>query len=251
MDIATLIGIVGGLGLIVGAILLGGNLFAFVDAPSLVVVVGGTMAATLVMFPLKTVISSFKVAMKAFLAKDPNPQELVEQVVSLADKARKESLVALEKVEIDDPFLKKGVRLVADGSSQAQVQSILESEINFLKQRHRRGQNVFKGLGGAAPAFGMIGTLVGLVNMLQTLDEPEAIGPAMAVALLTTFYGAVMANLVFLPVARKLEERSNDEQLVLNVAMEGVLSILNGEHPHLVREKLLSFLPPASREGEG
>jgi chemotaxis protein MotA len=251
MDIATLLGILGGLGLIVTTVVLGGNVMGFVDVPSLVVVVGGTMAAILVMFPMKTVIGSIKVAMKAFFAKEPDPDGLIKQIVELAELARKESLVAMEKANVSDEFLQKGVRLVADGSSPSLVGSIMESEISYMKRRHQRGQNVFKGLGSAAPAFGMIGTLVGLVQMLQNLSDPASIGPSMAVALLTTFYGAVMANLIFLPVARKLEERSMDEQFYMEVAVEGVLAIQNGEHPQLVKEKLQAFLSPAIREKAG
>lgn len=251
MDIATLLGILGGLGLIVTSIVLGGNIMGFVDIPSLVVVMGGTIAAVLVMFPLKTVIGAIKVGMKTLLAKEPDPENLIKQIVQLAELARKESLVAMEKANVSDQFLQKGVRLVADGSSPALVGAIMDSEISYMKRRHQRGQNVFKGLGSAAPAFGMIGTLVGLVQMLQNLDDPSSIGPAMAVALLTTFYGAIMANLMFLPMARKLEERSLDEQFYMEVALEGVLAIQNGEHPQLVKEKLQAFLAPALREKAG
>lgn len=250
MDIATLIGIVGGLGLITIAILLGGSLMAFVDVASVVIVIGGTITAILVMFPLEVVMGSMRIAMRTFRFNREDPVLTVEDICKLADKARRESLVALEKVPLEDEFLKKGVRMVADGSSQDQVQALLDAEISFMKQRHRRGQAVFKGLGSAAPAFGMIGTLVGLVNMLQNLSDPASIGPAMAVALLTTFYGAVLSNLVFLPMAKKLEERSFDEQLLMQLKMEGVLSILNGEHPQLIKEKLLAFLPPDLRPKE-
>ena len=248
MDFATLLGIVGGLALIVTAIMMGGSLLAFVDVSSVIIVIGGTITAILVMFPMEVVLGSVRIAVRTFRFRKENPLRVVDDICGLADKARRESLVALEKVALTDEFLKKGVRMVADGSSQFQVQSLLDAEINFMKQRHRRGQAVFKGLGSAAPAFGMIGTLVGLVNMLQNLSDPNSIGPAMAVALLTTFYGAVLSNLLFLPMAKKLEERSTDEQLLLQLKMEGVLSIMNGEHPQLIREKLMAFLPPNIRE---
>ncbi|AAS95121.1 motility protein A [Nitratidesulfovibrio vulgaris] len=250
MDIATLIGIVGGFALIIIAILLGGSLMPFVDIPSVVIVIGGTITAILVMFPLEVVLGSMGIAMRTFKFNKENPVQTVEDICKLADTARRESLVALEKVPLQDEFLKKGIRMVADGSSQDQVTALLDAEINFMKQRHRRGQAVFKGLGSAAPAFGMIGTLVGLVNMLQNLSDPASIGPAMAVALLTTFYGAVLSNLMFLPMAKKLEERSFDEQFMMQLKMEGVLSILNGEHPQLVKEKLMAFLPPNLRPKE-
>ncbi len=235
------------MGLILGAIVMGNGLGGFIDAPSLAIVIGGTIAVGFVMFPIKTVLSSIKVAMKCFFAKAPNPVESIQQIIKLAEKARKESLVSLEKVVVEDPYLKRGIQLVADGTEELLVRTVMETEISIMKQRHRRGQEVFKGLGTFAPAFGMIGTLVGLVQMLQNLDDPSSIGPAMAVALLTTFYGAVLANVFFLPMAKRLEERSNEEAHNMELTMEGVLSILNGDHPSIVREKLESFLAPNLR----
>ena len=248
MDLGTLIGILAGFGLIVGAIATGGGLGGFIDLPSILVVLGGTIAATLIMFPLGMVINAFKVAMKAFLAKAPDSQGVIMKIVELAEKGRKEGLVSLEKVPVEDPYLLKGVRMVADGTAPNMVRAVLEAEIMFMKRRHQRGQGIFKGMGAAAPAFGMIGTLIGLVSMLQSLDDPSSIGPAMAVVLLTTFYGAVMANLIFLPFAKKLEERSADETLYLEIIMEGILSIQEGEHQSVVKEKLQSFLAPDMRD---
>lgn len=247
MDIGTIIGMIGAMGLIVGAIVMGSGLGGFIDIPSVAIVIGGTTAVAFVMFPIKTVLSSIKVAMKCFFAKAPDPVDSIQQIINLAEKARKESLVALEKVSVDDPYLKRGIQLVADGTEESLVRSVMEIDISIMKQRHRRGQEVFKGLGTYAPAFGMIGTLVGLVQMLQNLSDPSSIGPAMAVALLTTFYGAVLANVFFLPMAKRLEERSNEEAHNMELTMEGVLSILNGDHPSIVKEKLESFLPPNLR----
>lgn len=247
MDIATIIGLVGGFGLIITTIIMGGNAGGFVDIPSVVVVLGGTFAATFVMFPLKTIIGTIKVAMKSILFKSQDPNEIINTITGLAEKARKESLVALEKVPIEDEYLKKGVLLVSDGSSEALVRSIMEIELDFMKQRHRQGQGVFKGMGMLAPAMGMIGTLIGLVNMLQNLEDPSSIGPAMAVALLTTFYGAVMANVVFIPIAKKLEERSEEDSLFKQIMIEGVASVQRGEHPSVVKDKLEAFLAPALR----
>ncbi len=249
MDIATLIGLVGGFGLIFGAIFVGGGIGGFIDVASIIVVVGGTFAVTFVMFPMKTVMGSVKVAMKTFFAASPDPSANIRQIVQLAETARKESLVALEKANVSDQFLQRGILLVADGTEEALVRSVMENDISATKKRHYTGQGVFKGMGTMAPAFGMIGTLIGLVQMLQNLDDPSSIGPAMAVALLTTFYGAVLSNVVFLPMAKKLEERSNEETLYMEITMEGVISILNGEHPNIVKEKLNSFLPPGMREG--
>lgn len=248
MDIATLIGLVGALGLVFTTIFMGGNAAGFVDIPSVVVVVGGTFAVTFVMFPMGTVIGTIKVGLKTLLFKSNDPQDIIRQITTLADTARKESLIALEKVSIDNEFLKKGVMLVVDGSSEALVRNVMEIELEFMKQRHRQGQAVFKGMGTMSPAFGMIGTLIGLVNMLSNLSDPSSIGPAMAVALLTTFYGAVMANCVFLPLATKLEERSAEDALYMQIMIEGVSSLQRGDHPSIVKEKLEAFLAPAMRE---
>lgn len=247
MDIATLIGLGGGFGLIVMAIVLGGAPGGFVDIPSMIIVIGGTLATAFTMFPLKVVISSFKVAMKTFFSKGRDPVETIKTILTLADTARKQSLVALEKVQVNDPFLKKGVTMVADGSEEQLVRSVMEIETNYMKQRHKTGQGVFKGMGMMAPAFGMIGTLIGLVRMLQNLSDPGSIGPAMAVALLTTFYGAVLANVFFLPLSKKLEERSLEEALYMEIMTEGIIAIQRGEHPSVVTEKLQAFLPPEMR----
>jgi len=248
MDIATLIGLVGSFGLVLVTIFMGGNAVGFIDVPSMVVVLGGSFAVTFVMFPLGVVIGTIKVGLKTLLFKSADPQEIIRLITSLADTARKESLVALEKVPIEDAFLKKGVMLVVDGSSEALVRSVMEIEIEFMKQRHRQGQSVFKGMGTMAPAFGMIGTLIGLVNMLSNLSDPSSIGPAMAVALLTTFYGAVVANCAFLPMATKLEVRSEEDSLFMMIMVEGVASLQRGDHPSVVKEKLQAFLSPAMRE---
>lgn len=251
MDIGTLIGLVLGFGLIVGAIMLGGPIGGFVDMPSVLVVLGGTIATTFIMFAMPVALGSMKVAMKALFTKGHQAPHMIELMVQLAEKARKESLVALEKVKIDDEFVKKGIQLVADGTSQDLVRSVLETEVAGMRRRHIQGQGMFKAMGMMAPAFGMIGTLIGLVSMLQNLSDPGSIGPSMAVALLTTFYGAVLANVVFLPVAKKLEERSEEEAYYMEIATEGIMSIMNGDHPTIVREKLLAYLPPVQRPGAG
>ncbi|MGE4552960.1 MAG: motility protein A [Desulfovibrionaceae bacterium] len=248
MDIATIVGLVGSFAVIIGSILLGGNVMGYVDIPSVVVVIGGTVATAFIMFPLNVVIGSIKVGMKTILFKSPEPLQIINQIVQMAETARKESLVALEKVPVTNEFLKKGVLMVADGTEEQLVRSVMETEISFMKRRHQLGQGVFKGMGSMAPAFGMIGTLIGLVAMLQNLSDPSAIGPAMAVALLTTFYGAILANVVFIPMSRKLEARSEEDALFMEIMMEGVLSVQRGDHPSIVREKLMAFLAPAIRE---
>ena len=249
MDIGTLIGLIGGVFLIGGAILLGGSIVAFVNPPSLLIVVGGTIAAIFIMYPLQVVIRSIKVAMKAFFAKTPDPQSLIDSIVELADIARRDSLVSLEQADFHVPFVLNGLLLVADGTEENLVRSVMETELAFMRQRHGRGQGVFKDMGNMAPAFGLIGTLIGLIKMLRNLDDPSSIGPSMAVALLTTLYGVIMANLLFNPIAKKLEERSEEEALYMDIALEGVVSISNGENPRVVKEKLEAYLAPALRQG--
>ncbi|MGE4290752.1 MAG: motility protein A [Desulfovibrio sp.] len=251
MDIATLIGLVGGFGLIITTIFIGGNVGGFVDVPSMVMVFGGTVASAFIMFPMNVIIGTMKVIMKTIFFKSADPHQIIRKVIELAETARRESLVALEKVSVEDPFMKKGVMLVADGTEESLVRAVLETEVKFMKQRHQQGQGVLKGMGAMSPAFGMIGTLVGLVQMLQNLSDPSSIGPAMAVALLTTFYGSVLANVVFLPLATKLEGRSAEDQLYMEIMLEGVVSIQRGDHPSIVKEKLMSFLSPAMRESSG
>ena len=251
MDIATVLGIVLGFAFILISIFMGGGIGAFIDPPSMMIVVGGTIAATLIMYPLGDVINSIKVAMKAFFGKPENPQEIIEKIVELAMKARKESIIALENEPIEHPFLKKGIQLIVDGASADLVKTILGTDIDYMKQRHKSGQGIFKGMGSAAPAFGMIGTLIGLVQMLRSLNDPSSIGPAMAVALITTFYGAILANLIFNPIATKLSNKSDEEVLIREMIIEGVLSILEGENPKIIRQKLESFIPPKLRMEEG
>ncbi|MBN2704905.1 MAG: MotA/TolQ/ExbB proton channel family protein [Deltaproteobacteria bacterium] len=248
MDIATILGILSGFGLVLGAIMMGSGLRTFIDMPSVLIVLGGSIAALLIAFPLNTVIGSIKIALKAFFSPKQSPESVIERVVELAVKARKESIIALEKEEIEDPFLAKGVRLVVDGTAPGLVSSILRTEIGFMKQRHLSGQAVFKFLGAMGPAYGMIGTLIGLVQMLQSLDDPSSIGPAMAVALLTTFYGALLANIIALPIAEKLAGKSGDEVLMMEVTIQGVMAILEGDNPIVVRSKLEAFLSPSQRQ---
>ena len=248
MDIATLLGLIGAFGAIIISVMMGASPIGFYDAPSIIIVVGGTVSTALIMFPLSALGATFKALKKAFTTPKQDLEKNINEIVLLADKARKESLVALEKVSVPDPYMGRGVQLIADGTEEFLVRSVLEIEIDNLKSRHKRGQDVLKAMGTSAPAFGMIGTLIGLVQMLQNLDDPKSIGPAMAVALLTTFYGSVLANCLFLPMARKLEERSQEEVSYMEMTLEGIISILNGDHPMIIKEKLCSFLAPAKRQ---
>ena len=248
MDLATLLGLVSASLVIAGAIVLGGDALTFVNMPSIVVVFGGTFAVTLTRVSLKQFFGSFKVGLKAFLHKGTNPESLIEEAVELATIARKEGILALEGKEIAHPFLQKGVNLCIDGHPPEVVQQMLSKDINLTIQRHDVGVKMFKGVGDSAPAMGMIGTLIGLVQMLSNMEDPKAIGPAMAIALLTTLYGAIIANAFALPIAEKLKLVSNEEKLNKSLILESISSIQAGTNPRVMQQLLMTFLPEGKRE---
>ena len=252
MDIATIFGIGVGLLMITLVAFSGGGGSTFIHIPSLMIVIGGCLAATCVNFPLKDVIGVMKVVQKAFLGKEPNPEGLIDKMVELAEQARREGILAIERHidEIDDKFMKNGIQLAVDGSEPEVMRNIMENELYNLQNRHKLGQAIFSAMGMYAPAFGMIGTLIGLIKMLRTLDDPTQIGAGMAVALVTTFYGAVFANLIFLPIAGKLRTRSEKEVLERELIIEGILAIQSGDNPRIIRGKLLTFLAPSARKQE-
>lgn len=250
MDLATIIGVISGIVLIVVSIELSGDLISFWSFSSVLIVLGGTIAATLINFPLNKVIGTFKVARIVFQNQTLEPDKTISILVNFAEKARREGLLALEAdaEELDEPFLKKGIQLIVDGTDPELVRNILETELTFMEERHKQSANIFEAMGASAPAFGMLGTLIGLIIMLGHLDDPSMIGPGMAVALITTFYGSILANLFFLPIAGKLKVRSSEEALNKILMLEGILSIQAGENPRIVAEKMKSFLEPSLRE---
>ena len=248
MDIATIIGLVSGSSILLAAILLGGSASLFLNIPSMLIVIGGTFATAFIRFSMADVINSVKVALNAFLVKLSVPHEVILEIVNLANIARKNGLIVLEQQPINDPFLKKAIMYCVDGHEAEFIEEVLKKEVNLTVERHEVGQGVFKGMGESAPAFGMIGTLVGLVQMLANMSDPASIGPAMAVALLTTLYGAVMANLFFIPLADKLALRSQEEERNRKLIVEGVLGILKGLNPRVMEEFLETFLPPKDRK---
>ncbi|MCY4643717.1 MAG: motility protein A [Bacteriovoracales bacterium] len=250
MDIATIIGIVLVLVAIIGAILAGGDLVIFIDVPSLLVVGLGVIGGTFIKWPIDTVKSLFTYASKTLFIVSADPKQVIDEIGNLAETARRESVFALEKVPIEDPFLKKAMTLAADNRPPEVIQAIMQLEMEAMEQRHKRGREVLDGIGQDGPAFGMIGTLIGLVIMLQNLSDPSSIGPAMAVALLTTFYGAVMANAFALPMGNKLGVHSMREQIKMNMILAGTLGIVAGENPRFIKEKLNSFLPLSQRDSE-
>lgn len=249
MDIATVIGIALSFGLVVMAILMGSSLTIFISPPSALIVIGGTLGATLVNYPLGNVMSTVAVVKNAFFSSLEPPGEIIKKFLDYANRARREGILSLEPLlkEMDDAYMKKGLQLTVDGLEPQTIQEILETEIQYLEGRHETGADILSTLGAFAPALGMIGTVIGLVQMLQSMSDPSSIGPAMAVALLTTFYGAVLANLVFNPMAGKLRNRSKEEILLKEMILEGILSISKGENPRIIEEKLNSFLPPKIR----
>ncbi len=250
MDIATIAGLATGLTLVFLAILSGGSITLFIDVPSLMIVGGGTIAATLTCFPLKTVLSVIGVIKKAILAKMQTSTEIIRTIVKYAEKARKEGMLALEEESENEPneFLRLGLRLAVDGTDPDLLKRILENDMDALERRHQVGVNMVQTMGTYAPAFGMIGTLVGLVQMLANMSDPGSLGSSMAVALITTFYGALFANAIFLPLATKLKGRSEEELAQREMIVEGIISIQSGDSPRIVEEKLKSFLAPRERE---
>ena len=250
LDLATIVGILVGLAFIIMGIMQDGEISTFFSFASILIVLGGTFAATFVAYPLIVVVDSIKVVRKAFSVHSNEAGFIISKIIVLANTARKEGLLALEEAseEIDDPFLQKGVMLVVDGTDPELVRNLLETELSFVEERHKEGQGIFEVMGTFAPAFGMIGTLIGLINMLRRLDDPSTIGPSMAVALITTFYGSLLANLIFLPIANKLKFRSREEILLKEIMLEGLLSIQAGENPRIIEEKLKAFLPPKIRK---
>ncbi len=248
MDFATIIGLIGGIILITVAITSGSDAMLFVSIPSMMIVIGGTIAATLIKFPLKQCFNSVKVAVNAFQHERTHPHELIRIANDMANIARKNGVIALDGYEVHDRFFKRAAQMVADGYKPEFVEQALREDMEQTQERHEVGQRMFRAIGESAPAFGMIGTLVGLIQMLNTLDDPANIGPAMAVALLTTLYGALIANLIALPIADNLEFRSQQERINHMVIISSIAAIQQGQNPRLMDELLEAYLPVRERE---
>jgi len=250
MDLATVIGMLAGFGLITSAILMGGSYQVFWDIPSILIVIGGMIAATFIHFSLGQVLRIAMVLKKTVLYRLPAEQALVQQMVNYAAINRRDGALALEQYirDIKDTFLMKGLQMLIDGQKEEAIEKQLSLDIQYLQERHADGKKMFEFMGSAAPAFGMIGTLIGLIQMLRTLDDPSKIGAGMATALITTFYGAALANMILLPMAGKLGIRSKKETMVREMVVEGLLAIARGEGPTAVREKMQAFVSAAHRE---
>jgi len=248
MDLATLLGMIGAIGVVIGAIISGGSAITFVNIPSILIVVFGTLLVVMIKFSMAQFLNAIKVASHAFSSKAENPEELIVLLVDLARVVRKEGLLALEDREIDNEFLKKGVQMLVDGNSREVVSTVLQKELKQTMDRHSWGARVFSSAGDVAPAMGMIGTLIGLVQMLSQMDDPKSIGPAMAVALLTTLYGAFIANVIALPIADKLKLRKIEESRVNAMCLDGILAIQDGQNPRIIEAMLKTYLAPKQRE---
>ncbi len=250
MDFATLIGLVGAFVIVIAAMVLGGSAHVFVNPPSLLIVIGGTLFAVLAKFSVSQFLGAVKVAVKAFVFKLETQEQLITELVDIAQVARKGGLLSLEDREVDNPFLRKGIELLVDGHDPEVVKSLLQKERMLAMERHRWGAKVFTAMGEVGPAMGMIGTLVGLVQMLSSMDDPKTIGPAMAVALLTTLYGAMMANMIMLPIADKLKLRMTEESRAQAMIIDAMLAIQAGQNPRIVEDLLRTYLPASKRNLE-
>lgn len=250
MDVSTLIGILVASGLVIVSISMGGSVTWFINYPSLMIVIGGTMGATLLAYPLSEVMSVFGVAKNVFLHRYQNQNELISLLVRFARKARKEGILSFESElkNVDDPFMVKGLNLAIDGMDSGAIEDILRTEIYAIEERHRLGADIFLTMGNFSPAVGMLGTIIGLVQMLMQMNDPSNIGKPMAVALLTTFYGVFLSYLFFLPIAGKLKTRSKKELIINEMIMEGIISIQAGDNPRVVEQKLKAFLSPRERK---
>jgi chemotaxis protein MotA len=245
MDIATIIGLISGTALLLWAIMSKTGLDTFVDGGSIAIVCGGSLSAALISFPIQNLLSVAKVVKNCFFSKARNPVTLIQELVQYAEVARRDGILALENVagDIKDPFLVSGIQMAVDGTDPDLIETVMLSDLEAVEARHMEGKSLFDNIGRYAPAFGMIGTLVGLVIMLQNMSDPDSIGPAMAIALLTTFYGALLANLVALPLADKLGLRSREEMMLRMIVIKGVMAIQSGDNPRIVEQKLKTFLP--------
>lgn len=250
MDITTVLGMVLGLIFMILSIVLGGGQIAmFISPASIMMTVGGTVAAVVISYNMKELTNLPNVMKNTFFIKDESPHEIIALLVKFAERARREGILALEKQleEVEDVFLKNGIQLAVDGTEPELLKDIMETELYYLEERHKKGQGQMELFATMGPAWGMIGTLLGLIMMLANLDDPDALGPGMAMALITTLYGSIMANWIFTPLQIKLKERSKDEMLIRELIIQGILSIQSGDNPRIVEQKLNSFIAPNDR----
>ncbi len=249
MDLASVFGLVGGIIVMLATILISGDLAGYMDIPSIICTFGGTIAMTTFAFPMKKLKEGLASLKHVFIYKEMDSENVIKSIIDLANVARKEGLLALEEAaqQLKDDFLQKGVLLIVDGTDPELVRNILETELSFIEDRHKSNQGVFEYIASAGPGFGMLGTLIGLINMLANLSDPSTVGPNMAVAIITTLYGSLIQNVFCNPVVNKLKLRSSQESLMKEVMLEGMLSIQAGENPRIIEEKLKAFMSPKMR----
>ncbi|RUO40117.1 flagellar motor protein PomA [Aliidiomarina taiwanensis] len=247
MDIATIVGVLGAIAFIVMAMVMNGELGLYINIPSILIVFGGTIFVALANYTLSQFLGAGKVVVKAFSFKTDAPLDLIDKAVEMADAARKGGFLALEETEIDNRFFRKGIDMLVDGHDAEVVRQTLQKDIDLTYQRHDQGVGIFQAMADTAPAMGMIGTLIGLVAMLANMDDPKAIGPAMAVALLTTLYGAFLANVICLPIAAKLKLRMEEEKLNQELILDGILGIQDGQNPRIIEDLLKNYLAESKR----
>lgn len=252
MDITTLVGLIFGILVVVLAIMSGSDLGIFLNLPGFLIVFGGTFAATLIRFPLHNVFIALKLGLKAaFLKAADDPRGVIDKALECVKVHRDKGVMALGKVEVGDNFFMKGLQLCADGYDYDIIRKTLSEDMEVTLQHHELGEKIFRAIADAAPAFGMIGTLVGLVQMLSNMSSPDALGPAMAIAMLTTLYGALIANLIALPIADKLTAKEEEERILKTLILEAVLLILEKQNPNVMEEMLQVYLPENMRPQPG
>jgi len=250
MDIASIIGVALTFILVFSPIIMSGLLMSFIDIGSILIVVGGSIAAVFTAYPLAEVLSTIKVLKKVFFAGGSDPKNIINTLVDLGEKARREGILALERElkSIDDEFLRKAIQFAVDGNEIETIEAVMNSEIDAIEERHKVGKSILENMATFAPGFGMLGTLIGLIQMLQNLSDPSNIGAGMAVALITTFYGSLLANGLWSPMAVKLERRSKEEIILKQLVLAGIVSIQSGDNPRVLRDKLETFIAPGLRE---
>jgi chemotaxis protein MotA len=252
MDLATLIGLLLGWGAVLGSMLMeGGEPSALLMAPAFVLVMGGTLGATTISYPLPKIVGLVPVLKNAFLGKHESPKEVIHQMVEFTRVARRDGILALEAEakSLHNRFLRTGIQLIVDGTPEDVVRSILETEVMAMQERHHEGASIFAAMGGYAPTMGVIGTVMGLVHMLNNMNDPGKMGPMIASAFIATLYGVSFANLLFLPLAQKLKANSAEEVSTYEMMIEGIISILSGDSPRIVEAKMIAFCPPKLRAG--
>lgn len=249
MDFAALLSLLSAIVFIIVSIMLGGVLSDYIDLPSVMITIGGSLASTFIAYPIRSAITAIKGARFAFIKKDMDITSLIQTLVNLSNIARRNGLLSLEESceTLENDFMKNGILLIVDGTDPDLIKEILETEIECMRERHSKVYGYWEKLGELAPAWGMIGTLVGLINMLRNLNDPKTIGPSMAIALITTFYGSVIANMIAIPMASKMKIKSEEEVTVNEMIIEGILSMQSGENPRAIENKLKSYLPPRLR----